>query len=94
MRQDRNPRGRYGSGGCYVGGSDEVRGAGQGGFPWGGGQGHCWGGARNAGSRADGPMRDPGSEVRRGGLSEWAETIEKRMKALEERLIGPPPATP
>jgi len=94
MRQDRNSRGRFGLGGCCGSSPDEARGAGQGGAPWGGGLGHCWGGARNAGFHASESVLNPGSDVRRGGLAEWAETLEKRMKALEDRLMGTPPATP
>ncbi len=94
MRQDRSSSGRFGYGGCNISSPGEARGVGQGGPPWGGGQGHCWGGARNAGSRANEPVREPGSDVRRGGLAEWADTLEKRMRALEERLMGTPPTTP
>ncbi len=92
MRQDRNSR--MGYGGCCGSSPDEARGAGQGGVPWGGGLGHCWGGARNAGFHVSEPVRNPGSDVRRGGLAECVETLEKRMKALEERLMGTPPAKP
>ena len=73
--------------------SEKPRGAGQGGEPWGGGRGRCRGGAQGV-SREAGAADERTGAMRRTNIYEWVETIERRLKALEDRLLGGADATP
>lgn len=76
--------GRGNHGGCCYGDDPrpELRGAGQGGRPWGGGRGRCWGGSR--GQAGGWWARETGEEASRPAVS-W-EDLERRIRLLEERL--------
>ena len=80
-----NGNGRFGRGRCSAAGEVDPRGVGQGGQPWGGGFGHCWGGFRD-GSVAERSARYSAAQVRGGGLGDLLESLQKRIQTLEERL--------
>lgn len=58
---------------------DEPRGVGQGGEPWGGGRGRCFGGGCRV--EAEGRSQRPATGW---GLAGRIDAIERRLKALEE----------
>lgn len=72
---------------------DEPRGCGQGGRPWGGGRGRCWGGAGISHGLKDWARRAPANEdaVR---LEERLAALERRLAELEGRQTGPSSSQP
>jgi hypothetical protein len=74
--------------------SDELRGAGQGGRPWGGGRGRCWGGGRGASEGRGSSEAASAGEARPPWLKDLLGSLDRRVKVLEERLAQGPPAEP
>jgi hypothetical protein len=89
-----NERRRYGRGRCWEGEFQPAAGAGQGGRPWGGGRGRCWGGGRGAGEGRGSSEAAPGGEARPPRLRDLLVSLDRRLKALEERRAQGPPVEP
>jgi hypothetical protein len=88
-----NGHGRFGQGRCCSAQELNPRGVGQGGHPWGGGFGHCCGGAWQE-PAAERSVRYSGAQARRGALDELLESLQRRIQTLEERLAQGSSSTP
>ena len=89
-----NERRRYRRGRCWDEEFQPAAGAGRGLPPWGGGAGRCWGGGRRAGEGGGASEPIPAGDARPPRFEDLLGSLDRRLRALEERLAQGPPAEP
>ena len=78
--------------GPVYGYTEPVRGAGQGGIPWGGGRGRCWGGGRGRGWAGPygygvyGPYHAPDAGQEMDALKNQAASMEQELERIRKRI--------